>query len=77
MVKDNQLPKVVEDSTIAEVIVEMTEKRLGVTAVLSDNNSITGIITDGDIRRMLTAQSDISKLTAKDIMGKNPKINFV
>jgi len=74
LIKDNQLPKVQEDSTIAEVIVEMTEKRLGVTAVLSNNNTISGIITDGDIRRMLTAQSDISKLSAKDIMGKNPKV---
>lgn len=74
LIKDNQLPKVNEDSTVAEVIVEMTEKRLGVTAVLTDNNTLSGIITDGDIRRMLTAQSDISKLAAKDIMGKNPKL---
>ncbi|MDT7831910.1 KpsF/GutQ family sugar-phosphate isomerase [Flavobacteriaceae bacterium S356] len=74
LIKDNQLPKVTEDSTIAEVIVEMTEKRLGVTAVLSEDNNISGIITDGDIRRMLTAQSDISKLAARDIMGKNPKL---
>ncbi len=73
LVKDNQLPKVHENSTIAEVIVEITEKRLGVTAVLSDDNNISGIITDGDIRRMLSADPDISKLTAKDIMGKNPK----
>lgn len=74
LVKDNQLPKVYEHSTIAEVIVEMTEKRLGVTAVLSDNDAISGIITDGDIRRMLTSQSDISKLSASDVMGKNPKV---
>lgn len=74
LVRDNQLPKVLENSTIAEVIVEITEKRLGVTAVLSDDNSISGIITDGDIRRMLSADPDISKLTAKDIMGKNPKV---
>lgn len=74
LIKENQLPKVYGTSSIAEVIVEITEKRLGVTAVLSDNDEIVGIITDGDIRRMLSAQSDITKLSAQDIMGKQPKV---
>ncbi|MFY0604409.1 MAG: KpsF/GutQ family sugar-phosphate isomerase [Flavobacteriaceae bacterium] len=74
LIKHNQLPKVSENSSIAEVIVEMTEKRLGVTAVLSNNNMISGIITDGDIRRMLSNKVDIATLVAKNIMGKNPKV---
>ena len=60
------------DSSIAEVIVEISEKRLGVTAVLKNEN-IIGIITDGDIRRMLSKTTDINSFTANDIMGGNPK----
>ena len=68
----NQKPMVSPSTTIKEVIVEITEKMLGVTAVV-ENNKILGIITDGDLRRMLTKVDDFSKLTAKDIMSKNPK----
>jgi arabinose-5-phosphate isomerase len=68
----NLKPKVHPDNTIREVIVEITEKMLGVTAVVEDDK-IIGIITDGDLRRMLTKVDDFSKLTAKDIMGANPK----
>ena len=55
------------------MIIEISEKRLGATAVI-DNNRIVGIITDGDIRRMLENNIDFRKLTAKDIMGEKPKI---
>jgi arabinose-5-phosphate isomerase len=72
LIKENQLPKVLENDTISKVIVEISEKRLGVTAVLNAHK-ITGIITDGDIRRMLSTSADIQNLTAKDIMGANPK----
>tara|TARA_R110002096_G_scaffold17720_1_gene61113 strand:+ start:3870 stop:4787 length:918 start_codon:yes stop_codon:yes gene_type:complete len=68
----NEKPKVSPNQTIREVIVEITEKMLGVTAVVEDDK-IIGIITDGDLRRMLTKVDDFSKLTAKDIMGANPK----
>lgn len=68
----NEKPAVHSDASIKEVIVEITEKMLGVTAVV-DNHEVLGIITDGDLRRMLTKVDDFSKLTAKDIMGKNPK----
>ncbi|MDO6597716.1 KpsF/GutQ family sugar-phosphate isomerase [Oceanihabitans sp. 2_MG-2023] len=68
----NQKPKVSPETSIKEVIVEITEKMLGVTAVV-ENNKIIGIITDGDLRRMLTKVDDFSKLTAKDIMSENPK----
>jgi len=68
----NQKPKVKENASIKDVIVEITEKLLGVTAVV-ENEKIVGIITDGDLRRMLSKTNDFSKLTAKDIMSKNPK----
>jgi arabinose-5-phosphate isomerase len=73
LIKNNEAPKVNETASVAEVIVEITEKRLGVSAVLDSNDNLKGIITDGDIRRMLSKTSDISNLTAKDIMGANPK----
>ena len=73
LIKNNEIPKVSENTSVAQVIVEISEKRLGVTAVLNDNDQITGIITDGDVRRMLSKTLEISALTAKDIMGKNPK----
>ena len=68
----NLKPQVGLDATIKEVIVEITEKMLGVTAVV-DNDKIIGIITDGDLRRMLSKSNDIANLTAKDIMSKNPR----
>ncbi|CAI8392632.1 MAG: Arabinose 5-phosphate isomerase KdsD [Polaribacter sejongensis] len=72
LVENNQVPKVNETDSIAQVIVEISEKRLGVTAVMK-NNKLSGIITDGDIRRMLTKTTEISQFKARDIMGKSPK----
>ena len=72
LIKNNQIPKVNASDSIAKVIVEISERRLGVTAVL-ENEKIVGIITDGDLRRMLSKTTDINHFTAKDIMGKNPK----
>ncbi len=68
----NEKPQVSPESNINSVIVEMTEKRLGVTAV-TENGTIIGIITDGDLRRMLTTNTSYEGLTAKDIMSPNPK----
>ncbi len=68
----NLKPKVGLESTLKEVIVEITEKMLGVTAV-TDNDKIVGIITDGDLRRMLSKSDDLSGLKAKDIMSTNPR----
>lgn len=73
MLGANQQPKVAPNATIKNVISEISEKRLGVTAVI-ENEQIVGIITDGDIRRMLDKTDTISQLTAADIMSKNPKI---
>lgn len=68
----NQKPKVFRNTSIKDIIIEMTEKMLGVTAVV-ENDTIIGIITDGDLRRMLSKVNDFSSLTANDIMGTNPK----
>lgn len=68
----NQKPEVGLDASLKEVIIEISEKMLGVTAVTKDGK-IVGIITDGDLRRMLSKSDDIAGLTAKDIMGSNPK----
>ena len=72
LIKNNQTPSVSLNSSITDVIMEITEKRLGVTAV-TENNKIIGIITDGDIRRMLRKTTDINTLKANDIMSTNPK----
>ena len=72
LIEKNDLPQVSKNDTIAKVIVEISEKRLGVTAVVKDKK-IIGIITDGDIRRMLSKTTKIDDFVAKDIMGKNPK----
>jgi len=68
----NEKPTVSLKSGINEVIIEISEKRLGVTAV-TENSRIVGIITDGDLRRMLANTEDFSKLFAEDIMSKSPK----
>ncbi len=69
----NYTPKVNTNASINDVIIEISQNRLGVTAVLNDKK-LAGIITDGDIRRMLEDEKDISSLCAKDIMSCDPKI---
>jgi arabinose-5-phosphate isomerase len=69
---DNEKPKVNPEQSLKEVIVEMTKKRLGVTAVIDSDNNLLGIITDGDLRRMLE-KNGLDAIKAKDIMTKNPK----
>lgn len=68
----NEKPQVSLKTNVKDVIVEITEKRLGVTAVVEDNK-IVGIITDGDLRRMLSKNDDFTHLTAQDIMSSQPK----
>ena len=70
---DNEKPKVLSTQSLKEVIVEMTAKRLGVTAVVDAEDNLLGIITDGDLRRMLEKNIIIDKVKAGDIMTKNPK----
>ena len=68
----NEIPKVTPNTSAKDVIVEITNKRLGVTAVI-ENNEIIGVITDGDIRRILSDCDNFLDLKAKDFMSSNPK----
>lgn len=72
LIAKNDLPIVSPETNIKEVIIEISKKRLGATAVL-ENETIVGMITDGDIRRMLEKNESFGTLTARDIMTKNPK----
>lgn len=69
----NEKPKVMPADSLKDVIVEMTQKRLGVTAVTDEAGILLGIITDGDLRRMLKNNIQIDKIKATDIMTRNPK----
>ena len=69
---NNEKPEVDPNDSLAQVIIEMTKKRLG-AAVVTNNGQIVGIITDGDLRRMLLQHPDIEHVMAKDIMTPNPK----
>lgn len=68
----NERPSVTPDATIPAAIVEISSKRLGATAVV-DKGKVVGIITDGDLRRMLEKGTDVNKVKAGDIMSKGPK----
>ena len=72
IIDQNPKPQVALDTVMKDVIIEISQKRLGATAVI-DQSKIVGIITDGDIRRMLESNADFNQLTAKDIMSKHPK----
>lgn len=69
----NEKPRVLSTQSLKEVIVEMTAKRLGITGVVDEENNLLGIITDGDLRRMLEKNVAIDKVKAGDIMTKHPK----
>lgn len=73
VISKNQVPVVDADADLAQVIVEISGKRLGATAVVTDDQKLIGIITDGDLRRMLQKSLDIQNLKARDIMTSNPK----
>lgn len=68
----NEKPKVNKSTSVKDIIIEISEKMLGVTAVV-ENNKVVGIITDGDLRRMLSKTDNFSAYTAADIMSENPK----
>lgn len=68
----NMKPQVSPDTSVKDVIVEISKNMLGVTPVL-DQDEVVGIVTDGDLRRMLSSTDDFTKLRAKDIMSENPK----
>ena len=69
----NAKPKILPTASLKEVIVEMTRNRLGAAVVINESENILGIITDGDLRRMLEKTTSFENLHAKDIMSINPK----
>jgi arabinose-5-phosphate isomerase len=71
--KQNEQPKVNQAAGLNEVIIEITKKRLGAAVVLDDKEKIVGIVTDGDLRRMLEKNVDLKVASAKDVMSRNPK----
>lgn len=71
-ISGNQKPEVQPEDSIKKVIFEITAGRLGATAVIDDNQQLAGVITDGDVRRMLETHDNIGNLKAKDIMNRNP-----
>jgi arabinose-5-phosphate isomerase len=73
MYPHNEKPMVGKDSVLKDVIVEITEKRLGITAVVDGDDKLLGVITDGDLRRMLEKGGDFEKMMATTIMSPNPK----
>ena len=70
---NNEMPIVLETTSMEEVIIEISSKRLGTTAVVNEDKLLVGVITDGDLRRKLREKIDIFALKAKDIMSLNPK----
>ena len=74
MIKDNGIPVVTEHASIKDIILEMTSKRLGATCVVDNKGRLIGMITDGDLRRLLEKTMDIKDLTASDFMSKKPKV---
>lgn len=74
MIKGDKIPMVQEEASLKDVILEMTSKRLGTTSVVNREKTLKGIITDGDLRRLLEKTLEIKNLKAKDVMTKTPKV---
>jgi arabinose-5-phosphate isomerase len=73
LIHNNERPAVTAESLLKEVIIEITKKRLGATVILDDQENLLGIITDGDLRRMLEKNLSLEGIKAKDIMSSSPK----
>lgn len=73
VVQSDLVPLVAEDASLTEVIMEISSKRLGAAAVIDQQQRLVGVITDGDLRRMLQRQPDLLSVRAADIMTTNPK----
>jgi arabinose-5-phosphate isomerase len=69
----NDTPHVADTASLPETLREMTEKRMGMTAVLSHDRKVVGIFTDGDLRRTLERQSDLRTVRLVDAMNRNPR----
>ena len=68
-----RLPCVLENATIKDVVIEMTAKGLGMTAVINDSHKLIGVVTDGDLRRLFDQRIEVLDIKARDVMNKDPK----
>jgi arabinose-5-phosphate isomerase len=73
MITGSDIPLVKENVSVSDAIVEISSKRLGATCVVNDAGILCGMLTDGDLRRLLQRRIDILNLTAGQVMTKNPK----
>jgi len=73
LLSQHQVPSVSADASLKEVIIEISSKRLGATAVVNGDQQLVGIVTDGDLRRMLETGKPLADVKASDIMTKNPR----
>ncbi len=70
---DDRLPKVLTSTALKDAIIEMSEKGLGMTAIVDENQQAIGVFTDGDLRRLFQQPFDVQETTMADVMGKTPK----
>lgn len=73
MIRNSEIPKVRESTTFKDFVFEISSKRLGCTCVVDSKGKLKGVITDGDIRRLLQNNDQVSDIKAKDIMNRSPK----
>jgi arabinose-5-phosphate isomerase len=73
MQRDDEIPRVAENASLQEVIVEMSGKRLGLTCVVDDVGHLQGLITDGDLRRSMERLTDSRRPKACELMTRHPK----
>ena len=73
MAKENAVPLVAENASVADLILEMTSKRYGVSAVVNEEGGLKGIFTDGDLRRLVQSGKEFLNLSAGSVMTANPK----
>jgi arabinose-5-phosphate isomerase len=73
MIKGENIPRVYEKTQFKDIVFEITSKRLGCTCVIDENKRLKGIITDGDLRRLLQTMDNFNGIKAKDIMNRSPK----
>jgi arabinose-5-phosphate isomerase len=73
MHKDGEVPRVKADQPLHDALLEMTQKGFGMTTIVADDNTLMGVFTDGDLRRVIDHKVDITSATMADVMSANPK----
>ncbi|MDG1244418.1 MAG: CBS domain-containing protein, partial [Porticoccaceae bacterium] len=73
MHEGDQIPVVTADKTLQDALIEMTQKGLGMTTIMSDDAKLVGIFTDGDLRRIIDLKVDFATTSVSDVMSADPK----